>query len=108
MGTDRVCGMDEFCVEVVNIAEEAECLKEAAKAAAKSKDKEGAEEETEIISSIPCTIQVSTQIRPWYDWMNERDLRHCGDHSGQIDQPHRLPVELLPRDLRNFFHTAIY
>lgn len=60
MGTDRVCGMDEFRVEVVNIAEEAECLKEAAKAAATSKDKEGEEEETEIIPSIPSNIQVNT------------------------------------------------
>lgn len=59
MGTDRVCGMDEFRVEVINTAEEAERLKEAAKAAAKSKDKEGEEEETEIVPSIPCNIQVS-------------------------------------------------
>lgn len=59
MGTDRVCGMDEFRVEVVNVAEEAERLKEAAKAAAKSKDKEGDEDEEEKVApGIPCEIQV--------------------------------------------------
>lgn len=58
MGTDRVCGMDEFRVEVINIAEEAERLKEAAKVAVKSRDKEEEEEETEIVSRIPCNIQV--------------------------------------------------
>eukprot|EP00903_Cladosiphon_okamuranus_P015249 g14093.t1 len=57
MGTDRVCGMDEFRVEVINIAEETERLKEAGKAAAKSKEKEGEEEETEVVPSIPCNIQ---------------------------------------------------
>lgn len=67
MGTDRVCGMDEFRVEAINIAEEAERLKEAAKAAAKSKDEEEEEEETEIVPSIPCSIQVSTPICQWYD-----------------------------------------
>lgn len=62
MGTDRVCGMDEFRVEVVNIAEEAERLKEAAKVAAKSKDKEGEEQEVEVVPSIPCNIQVKTTL----------------------------------------------
>lgn len=59
-GTDRVCGMDEFRVEVVNIAEEEERLKEAAKEAARSKDKdkEGDETEAETHSGIPCHIQV--------------------------------------------------
>ncbi len=51
--------MDEFRVEVVNVAEEAERVKEAAKAAAKSKDKETDEEETNVVPSIPCTIQVN-------------------------------------------------
>ena len=60
IGTDRVCGMDEFRVEVVNIAEEAERLKEAAKEAAKAKDKdnEGDEKEAETLPGIPCHIQV--------------------------------------------------
>lgn len=71
MGTDRVCGMDEFRVEVTNIAEEAERLKEAAKTAAKSKDKEGEEEEPEVIPSIPCNIQVSTPICPWFEEGND-------------------------------------
>lgn len=57
MGIDRVCGMDEFRVEVVNIAEEAERVKEAAKAAAKSKDKDVEEEEIDV-PSIACNIQV--------------------------------------------------
>eukprot|EP00904_Undaria_pinnatifida_P003126 jgi/Undpi1/12814/HiC_scaffold_7.g02481.m1 len=57
IGTDRVCGMDEFRVEVVNVAEEAERLKEAAKEAAKSKDKEGDEKEADIHPGIPCHIQ---------------------------------------------------
>lgn len=59
MGTDRVCGMDEFRVEVANVAEEAERLKEAAKTAAKSKDEGEQEEEMETVPSIPCNIQVS-------------------------------------------------
>ena len=50
--------MDEFRVEVVNVAEEAERLKEAAKEAAKSKDKEGDEKEADIHPGIPCHIQV--------------------------------------------------
>ncbi|CBJ30911.1 Dynein heavy chain family dynein heavy chain [Ectocarpus siliculosus] len=57
IGNDRVCGMDEFRVEVVNVAEEAERLKEAAKAAAKSKDKEGEEEEEEVVPGIASSIQ---------------------------------------------------
>ncbi|CAB1113053.1 unnamed protein product [Ectocarpus sp. CCAP 1310/34] len=57
IGNDRVCGMDEFRVEVVNVAEEAERLKEAAKAAAKSKDKEGEEEEEEVVPGIAASIQ---------------------------------------------------
>lgn len=90
MGTDRVCGLDEFRVEVINIAEEAERLKEAAKAAAKSKDKEGEEEETDIIPSIPCNIQVSTLTCPWSDAGGETlpvpflDFnRQTGEHDGQ-------------------------
>lgn len=63
IGNDRVCGMDEFRVEVVNVAEEAERLKEAAKAAAKSKDKEGEEEEEEVVPGIPSSIQVNLSPR---------------------------------------------
>lgn len=62
MGIDRVCGMDEFRVEVVNVAEEAERVKEAAKAAAKSKDKEMEEEEINVVPSFPCTIQVNDMV----------------------------------------------
>lgn len=60
LGTDRVCGMDEFRVEVVNIAEEEERLKEEAKEAAKSKDKDkdDDEKEAETHSGIPCHVQV--------------------------------------------------
>lgn len=54
--------MDEFRVEVVNIEEETERLKEAANAALKAKDKDGDEEETVSSSSIPCTIQVRDDI----------------------------------------------
>lgn len=61
MGTDRVCGMDEFRVEVVNIAEEAERLNEAAKVAAKSKDHEE-EEDAGVVPSIPCNIQVKNTL----------------------------------------------
>lgn len=50
--------MDEFRVEVINVAEETERLKEAAKAAAKSKDDDGAEEEAEVVKGVPCHIQV--------------------------------------------------
>lgn len=55
--------MDEFRVEVVNVAEEAERLKEAAKAAAKSKDKEGEEEEEEVVPGIASSIQVNITPR---------------------------------------------
>lgn len=53
--------MDEFRVQVVNIAEEAERLKEAEKEAAKSKDKdkEADEKEAETHPGIPCHIQVT-------------------------------------------------
>lgn len=60
MGTDRVCGMDEFRVEVVNVAEEAERLKVAAKAAT-AKDKDGDEGKEEEVPTIPCDVQVKTR-----------------------------------------------
>lgn len=62
VGTDRVCGMDEFCVEVVNVAEEAEHLKEAAKAAAKPNEKEGDEEQADFVLGIPCHVQVKSRL----------------------------------------------
>lgn len=52
-----MCGMDEFRVDVVNIAEEAQRLKEAAKTATKSKDVEGDEEEGEVVPALPCNIK---------------------------------------------------
>lgn len=55
--------MDEFRVEVVNVAEEEERLKETAKKAAKSKDKEAEnEEEEDVAPTIPCHTQVQTNL----------------------------------------------
>lgn len=65
--------MDEFRVQVVDVAEEAERLKNAAKEAVKAKDKdkddEGGEEEMEATPSIDSHIQVKTQRQfSWIWW----------------------------------------
>lgn len=54
-GTDRVCGMDEFHVEVVDIAQEAEQLKMKAEASKTSPDEV---EEVGCVETLPCHIEV--------------------------------------------------
>ena len=56
MGTNRVCGMDEFRVEVVNIAQEAERQQQAAKAESSASTTK--EEEEACVEGIPCHVQV--------------------------------------------------
>lgn len=69
--------MDEFLVEVINVDEEVERLKEAAKAAQNNKDK-GDEEGVEAPSgSIPCTTQV-------YVWRLSRDCTKPSQNNSDV------------------------
>lgn len=74
--------MDEFRVEVVNIAEEAQRLKEEAKTAAKSQDVEGGEEEGEVVPSLPCNIKARPNVHSPCSGI-VRGANHCS--GGPLD-----------------------